>query len=241
MCIIFIAYKVRNDYPLILLANRDEYYSRPAEPAHRWANYPEILAGRDSVSGGTWLGVTDGGRFAAVTNYRDPNEPQKSTSRGNLVADFLKSDISPNDYLEAMSDSAGDFAGFNLIVGEMNERINELYYYSNRRGAVEKLSGGIYGLSNKVLDAPWPKVERGKIALSDNLDHATISNESLFEILLDETLADDDHLPETGIGYEREKLLSAIFIKTPDYGTRCSTVLSFDAAFKFDFDERVFV
>ncbi len=241
MCVIYIAFHVRRDYPLILLANRDEYYSRATESSHRWPDHPEILAGRDIVSRGTWLGVTEGGRFAAITNYRDPNEPKRSTSRGSLVADFLRSKVSAEDFLAITRDKGHEFAGFNLIVGEMNARRSELYYYSNRQGTVEKLTKGIYGLSNRLLDTPWPKVEKGKIALSNNLDHATISNESLFEIVRDETLADDEDLPDTGIGKSREKLLSAIFIKSPDYGTRCSTILRFDEAFNFDFDERVFV
>ncbi|MGD9590668.1 MAG: NRDE family protein [Pyrinomonadaceae bacterium] len=241
MCVIYIAFHVRKDYPLILLANRDEYYSRPTESSHRWPDHPEILAGRDTVSGGTWLGVTEGGRFAAVTNYRDPNEKKRGTSRGSLVADFLRSKVPAEDFLTIAREKAHEFAGFNLIVGEMNARRNELYYFSNRIGTVEKLEKGIYGLSNRLLDTPWPKVDKGKNALSDNLDQVTISVEPLFEMLRDETPADDESLPDTGIGYEREKLLSAIFIKSPDYGTRCSTVLRFDATFNFDFDERVFV
>lgn len=241
MCVIYIAFHVRRDYPLILLANRDEYYSRPTESSHRWPDHPEILAGRDTVSGGTWLGVTEGGRFAAVTNYRDPNEKKRDTSRGSLVADFLRSKVPAEDFLAITRDKAHEFAGFNLIVGEMNVQRNELYYFSNRQGTVEKLAKGIYGLSNKSLDTPWPKVKNGKLALSNNLRRETISNDSLFEILHDETLADDEHLPDTGIGKSRERLLSAIFIKSPDYGTRCSTILRFDAEFKFEFDERVFV
>lgn len=241
MCVIFIAYNVRRDYPLVLLANRDEFYSRLAESARRWGDDPNILAGRDSVSGGTWLGVADSGRFAAVTNYRDPNGPKGKTSRGSLVADFLRSRVSAADYLAVIHKNADEFTGFSLLAGEINAQTNELYYYSNRRSTVEKLMSGIYGLSNKFLDTPWPKIEKGKLAMSKTLDNKTIANDSLFEILLDETLAEDADLPDTGIGYEREKMLSAIFIKTPDYGTRCSTVLKFDAAFNFEFEERVFV
>lgn len=232
---------MRSDCPLILLANRDEFYSRPTEPAHYWLDHPEVLAGRDLVSGGTWLGVTKGGRFACVTNYRDPAEAKRTSSRGDLVAAFLKSNISANEYLRSVSAVRGEFAGFNLLLGEINSESNELYYYSNRQDEITNLAPGTYGLSNHLLDTRWPKIEVGKRELSDCLKREVISNDLFFEILADETLADDNILPDTGVGYDREKSMSAIFIKTLDYGTRCSTVLRFDAALNFDLDERVFV
>ncbi|CAN5486382.1 NRDE family protein [soil metagenome] len=240
MCVIFFAYQKHPEFPLILLANRDEFYNRPTESAKIWKDFPNIFAGRDLVGGGTWLGVNQSGKFAAVTNYRDPNAPKGSHSRGELVADFLKTDESAETYLIEIQKRANEFSGFNLLLGEINARRNELFYYSNRTDKIEKLTSGVYGLSNHLLDTPWRKVEKGKIFLAENTNK-NLSKDSLFQLLGDETLADDADLPDTGIAYEHEKLLSAIFIKTPIYGTRCSTVLTFDKDFKFDFEERIFV
>lgn len=240
MCVIFFAYKIHPNFPLILLANRDEFYDRPTESAKNWADFPNILAGRDLVGNGTWLGINNAGKFAAVTNYRQPNAPKGNISRGNLVADFLKIDESAENYLREIQKQANNFSGFNLIVGEINAQKNELFYYSNRADKIEKLTSGIYGLSNHLLDTSWRKVEKGKQFLAENINK-NLSKDSFFELLRDETLADDADLPNTGIGFEREKLLSAIFIKTPIYGTRCSTVLTFDNDFKLDFEERIYV
>lgn len=239
MCVIYLAYKQDPDHPLILLANRDEFYDRPTAYAVHWQDHPSILAGRDLVAGGTWLGVTKTGRFAAVTNYRDLSVPTGRISRGNLVADFLKSDIPAEIYLAAIQANAREYSGFNLLLGEMNSNTNELFYFSNRGQVIRKLEHGIYGLSNHFLDTPWPKVTKGKVRLGEIIN--TQNTEHLFDLLADESLARDEDLPDTGIGYEREKALSAIFIKTPVYGTRCSTVLTFDREFNFKFEERVFV
>lgn len=241
MCVIFFAYQVHAEFPLILLANRDEFYDRPTEKANYWQDFPDILAGRDLVGGGTWLGVTKKGRFAAVTNYRDPSAPDGNISRGKLVSDFLKSETPAKNYLENIKKNAAGFSGFNLLAGEINSNKSKLFYYSNRGETVKKLETGIYGLSNSLLDTNWRKVEKGKNEFASLIERNEISNESFFDLLSDETLAEDDDLPDTGIGFEREKLLSAIFIKTPVYGTRCSTILKFDKDFKMDFEERVFV
>ena len=241
MCIIFFVYNQHPKFPLILLANRDEFYNRPTKAAHVWEDFPDILAGKDLVGGGTWLGVTKQGRFAAVTNYRDPLAPIGKLSRGNLVADFLKSDEQAEDYLQSVQSKAREYSGFNLLVGEVNARKNEIFYFSNRNEDIKKLGAGLYGLSNHLLDSPWRKVENGKAVLAEIITGEDFKKESFFELLKDESLADDADLPDTGIGYEKEKLLSAIFIKTPVYGTRCSTVLTFDKDFQSDFEERVFV
>lgn len=241
MCVIYLAYKQHPDYPLILLANRDEFYDRPTAQAAYWDDFSEIYAGRDLVAGGTWLGVTKTGRFAAVTNYRDPKAPTGTTSRGNLVADFLRSDIPAADYLSKVQAAAHRYSGFNLIVGELNKLTTEIFYFSNRGAGIKKLEHGIYGLSNHLLDAPWPKVADGKARFIEIITAAELRKESLFELLSDRTLAAHEDLPDTGIGYEREKALSAIFIKTPNYGTRSSTVLTFDREFNFEFEERAFV
>ena len=240
MCVIFFAYQKYPEFPLILLANRDEFYNRPTEAAKDWEDFPQIFGGRDLVGKGTWLGVNKAGKFAAVTNYRDPNAPTGSRSRGNLVADFLKTDESAENYLSEIQKQAREFSGFNLLVGEINAQKSELFYYSNRTDNIEKLASGIYGLSNHLLDTPWRKVAKGKRMLAENIN-GNFSKDSFFQLLGDESLADDADLPDTGIGKSREKLLSAIFIKTPIYGTRCSTVLTFDKDFKLNFEERVFV
>lgn len=240
MCVIFFAYNFHPEFPLILLANRDEFYDRPTASAHYWKDYPEILAGRDLVGGGTWLGVTKHGRFAAVTNYRDPNGVTGKFSRGNLVADFLKSGKPAENYLKDVQNKAQEFSGFNLLVGEINSQKNDFFYFSNRSEKIEKLESGLYGLSNHLIDTPWQKVGKGKNLLAQLLRNKPIKKESFFKLLRDDTLAEDAVLPNTGIGYEKEKALSAIFIKTPVYGTRCSTVLTFDENLHPVFEERVF-
>ena len=240
MCIIYLAFQHHSDHPLILLANRDEYFARPSTAAAYWEDHPDIYGGRDLVGGGTWLGVTRGGRVAAVTNYRDPSAPTGSRSRGDLVVGFLKSTVSPQSYLEKIQVNSGEYSGFNLLVGTVGDT-SELYYYSNRGGEPRPLAPGIYGLSNHLLDTPWPKVAKGKASFTDLLNKGKMTDENLFGVLADETLAADDELPSTGIPYEAEKAISAIFIKTEGYGTRCSSVLKFSSDFEWSFEEKVYV
>ena len=241
MCVIFLAYRQSPAYPLILLANRDEFYERPTAKAAYWKDFPHILGGRDLIGGGTWLGVTKNGRFAAVTNYRDPLQNKGTISRGNLVADFLKTRIQTEKYLKKVKTNAEKYTGFNLLTGEINNQREKLFYYSNRENKIRKLEKGIYGLSNNLLDVSWPKVNRGKEELAEIIEKKEFEKENFFKILNDKNLAEDENLPATGIGYEREKLLSAIFIETPVYGTRCSSVLTFDKDLKIDFEERVYI
>jgi len=240
MCVIFFAYRQHSEYPLILLANRDEFYERPTAPAEFWEDAPNIFAGRDLVHGGTWLGITKSGRFAAVTNYRDPFAPKGRFSRGDLVSDFLKTENSVEDYLKKIQTNAADFSGFNLLVGEFNPQIQTLGYYSNREGKVKILAPGIHGLSNHLLDTPWRKVNKGKAELTKFLQNSELEKERFFKLLNDKTLADDTDLPDTGIGFEREKLLSAIFIETPIYGTRSSSVVLVNKDYEISLDERNF-
>jgi uncharacterized protein with NRDE domain len=235
MCLILIAYQVHPRYPLILAANRDEFYQRPTAGAAFWPDALHILAGRDLVHQGTWLGITRGGRFAALTNYRNPREVKRSApSRGELVSGFLRSDTSSEDYLERLRADAPAYNGYNLLFGEQDG----LYCYSNKSGAAVKLAPGIYGLSNHLLDTPWPKVVRGKESLAGVVRNAEFSREELFAILADRTLAEDESLPDTGVGLVRERMLSAIFITSERYGTRSSTVLLIDANRKVSFAER---
>ncbi len=240
MCVIYLAFQHHPDHPLILLANRDEYFARPSMAAAYWEDHPDIYASRDLVGGGTWLGVTRRGRFAAVTNYRDPSASTGVLSRGDLVAGFLKTDTSPLSYLEQIQERSNKYSGFNLLVGTIGNR-SEIFYYSNRGGQPQQLTSGIYGLSNHLLDTPWPKVVNGKASLATLIKDGDVRDENLFGILADETLAPDDELPATGIPYEAEKAISATFIKTEGYGTRCSTVLKFSRDYEWSFVEKVFV
>ncbi len=237
MCVLFVAYKSHPRHPLIVLANRDEYYDRPTAAARRWDDFPDVTAGRDLVGRGTWLGIADGGRFAAVTNFRDPSRAAGSISRGKLVADFLTGFETPGGYITDLATDALSYSGFNLIVGT----VKDLYYYSNADASPRKLEPGVYGLSNHLLNTPWPKVSRGLEAFSKLIDDDEISMESSFYLLSDETIALDDELPDTGIGIEKERILSPIFIRTPIYGTRSSTVVLADAAGSLSLDERTFV
>ncbi|HEX6126185.1 MAG TPA: NRDE family protein, partial [Pyrinomonadaceae bacterium] len=155
MCVIYLAYDVHPQYPLILLANRDEFYDRPTAPANYWNDHPGIFAGRDLVAGGTWLGITKAGRVAAVTNYREPGAPKGSRSRGDLVAEFLKTRTSVKDYLSGIEERQNEYSGFNLLAGEFNADRCELSYFSNRGNGVQPLEPGIYGLSNRLLGTEW--------------------------------------------------------------------------------------
>jgi uncharacterized protein with NRDE domain len=241
MCVIFIAYRSHAKYPLVALANRDEFYDRPTIAAARWDDEPAIFAGRDLVAGGTWLGVADGGRFAAVTNYRDPKGQTGDRSRGNLVSEFLPSHENAPDYIDTVSANADQYSGFNLIVGNFDERENELWYFSNRGGEPQKLRPGLYGLSNHLLNTSWPKVTRGLQAFSELITSEEIDTDVCFDLLSDETIAIDEDLPDTGVGLERERILSPIFVRTPIYGTRSSSVVTLDNELRWEFREKVFV
>lgn len=241
MCVIFFALNMRPDLPLVLLANRDEFYARPTQAAGYWDDFPHIYGGRDLQLGGTWLAVTASGRFAAVTNYRDPSAPKGTRSRGDLVKDFLIGEMSAESYIDDVDSCAGEFSGFNLLVGEFSQDRQTMRYFSNRGPGPRELSPGIYGLSNHLLDTPWPKVAIGKARFSELVASDLLDRERFFKLLTDPTMAADDELPSTGIPYAAEKALSAIFIKTPDYGTRCSTLLTFDDQLKWDLEERVYI
>ena len=230
MCLIALAWGIRADVPLVVIANRDERYARESEPMHTWPDAPGIVAGRDRERGGTWLGVRPLGmasaRFAAVTNVRDPADLRPSLpgepSRGDLVRDFLEGGGDAIAFAERAVASAG-MRGFNLLL--LDER--GLVWCSNRaRGgaSIVRLARGVHGVSNALLDTPWPKVERAKAMLSAAID-GPIAIEALFDVLRDDAPAPDDALPDTGVGLALERELSPIRIAMPRYGTRCSTVL----------------
>lgn len=223
MCLILIAFDSHPDYRLIVAANRDEFYDRPTATAAIWPDAPEVLGGRDLEAGGTWLGIDRRGRFAAVTNYRQgQREPAAPRSRGLLVSDFLTGRADARAHLERVEREAALYNGFNLIAGDAGE----LRYFSNREGRARTLAPGVYGLSNHLLDTPWPKVTGPKSALTALLRRgASELIPSLFALLADRNQAADHLLPRTGVSQEWERLLSAACIASSDYGTRSSTVL----------------
>ncbi len=241
MCLIVFAYKLHPKYPLILLANRDEFYNRPTKSVHYWEDEPDVYAGKDLVGGGTWLGITRTGRFAAVTNYREVGAERGTFSRGDLVIDFLKNTISTRDYLESVKSDSTKFSGFNLLVGTFSKENSEFGYFSNRGMEIKILDTGIYGLSNHLLDTPWQKVTKAKDDLSEILArNEEIQSERFFTVLQDKTQASEHALPDTGVGLELEKTLSSIFIETPVYGTRCSSVVLYEDIAGLTLAERVY-
>jgi uncharacterized protein with NRDE domain len=238
MCLILLALDVHPEYPLIVAANRDEFYQRPTAPADLWPDAPAVLAGRDLLAGGTWLGVDRQGRFAAVTNFRQGRrEPAAPRSRGQLVSEFLTSLQQPDEYLPRVQREAALYNGFNLLAGDARR----LVYFSNREGRRRVLPPGIYGLSNHLLDTPWPKVASGKDALQALVHRGRPDLvDSLLELLSDPTRPADALLPRTGIGQDWERLLSSAFIATDDYGTRSSTVVLVGREGGVTFAERSF-
>lgn len=232
---ILVAWRSHVDHPLVVAANRDEFYNRPAAPAAFWPDRPQVLAGRDLEGGGTWMGITRQGRFAALTNFRDPARHQpRAPSRGHLVSDFLAGTQSIDRYLDELDAKA--YNGFNLLLGDGAR----LVAFSNVAGERHELAPGIHGLSNALPDTPWPKVGAGKTALEAAL--AALPNEApLLHLLRDDTIHPDSALPATGVPLEWERLLSAAFVRSADYGTRCSTVLTVSGGERATFDEQTWL
>jgi len=222
VCLILFCYLSHPEFRLILAANRDEYHARPSAPPEFWSEQPHLLAGRDLVAGGTWLGITRLGKIAAVTNYRDPASLKNNApSRGRVVQKYLAGDIPPLEYLAEIQEKAEEYNGFNLLIGDRES----FYWYSNRSGSPLKFSSGVFGISNHLLDTNWPKVVRGKEMLAGIVTETAPSPEELFRMLRDETPASDELLPSTGVTLERERMLAPIFIRHPVYGTRSSTII----------------
>lgn len=238
MCLINFHLYNHPNYKLIIAANRDEFYKRPSAPVGFWNDNPDILAGRDLVGMGTWLGITKSGRIAALTNYRDPEEDSSNKqSRGHIVKDFLESELPAEDFFNQLKNKKGAYSGFNFIAGTPEE----FYYYSNIQDNITNVSMGTHGLSNEFLDTPWPKVVKGKQRLAAYVrQNTTIETDPLFDIITDAEEAPDEELPDTGVGLNFERKLSPLFIKTPEYGTRCSTVLLVDRHDQVTFVERRF-
>lgn len=221
MCLISFAYNAHPDYPLLVAANRDEYYRRPTAPAAFWEEAPELLAGRDLQAGGTWMGVTRSGRFAAITNHRNPpNTPAQPRSRGMLTTDFLLGSMSAADYMADLAERGDRYAGFNLLLADSKE----LQYFSNIDATAQRLAPGVYGLSNGSLHSGWPKQELARERLAALLDQS-IDHEALHATVSSRDPVPDEELPDTGIGRDMERLLSPQLILTEEYGTRATTSL----------------
>jgi uncharacterized protein with NRDE domain len=233
MCLILVVWRAHAEYPCLVAANRDEFHARPTAPAAWWSDHPQILAGRDLEAGGTWLGITRAGRFAALTNFREREQWRADApSRGALVTSMLASGASVPEGLAHLRDVGGNYNGFNLIFSDGRR----LGVYESARGLGRELEPGIYGLSNHLLDTPWPKVQKAKsrlqAALSDLTDTAP-----LLALLRDDQPAADEKLPSTGVSLEWERLLSSAFVRSKDYGTRCSTIIRIARRGRAYFDE----
>lgn len=237
MCLIFFSLKQHPTYKLIVAANRDEFYNRKTAAAHFWEDHPAILGGRDLEAGGTWMAMNKSGRISLLTNYRDPqNINPHAPSRGQLVSDYLLTNNDAKTYLESIDKNGKVYNGFNLIVGDSES----LWYYSNYRKGITEIKPGFYGLSNHLLETPWPKVIRGKEKLKPIFAQKQIDPEQVFDILYDGERAADEKLPDTGLTLERERALSSMFIKTENYGSRCTTVVLVDYNNHVLFSERVY-
>lgn len=242
MCLIVFAWQQHPEAPLLLAANRDEFHNRPAAPAAFWEDSPQVLAGRDLQAGGTWLGVSREGRFTAITNIRDPEAGEKGArrSRGELTHNFLAGSQSPQDYLNAIADSVADYLGFNLLVGDRNS-LWYLHGSALEQATPRALAPGIYGLSNAALDVPWPKVQRARDGLNTIVQSPKPpSHTQLRECLSDRTLAEEQALWEQNLSGDMARQLSAQFIVTPHYGTRCCTTLRQGAGGSLEFQEQRF-
>ena len=234
MCLIAFAWDMHPKYKLILAANRDEFYNRPTAKAGFWEDQPNILGGRDLKAGGTWMTITKDGKFAAVTNYRDlSNIREDATSRGEIPTDFVNGEVNPEKYIQTLHEHSEDYNGFNVLVSDLGQ----MGHYSNYERKVNILKPGIYGLSNALLDTPWPKVElarqKFKSAIGNSFDH-----QELLNLMTDTTIAPDIELPDTGISKEMERSLSAMCIRMENYGTCCSTVITVDRDGVVNFTEK---
>jgi len=259
MCLILTSWQSHPQYPLVVLANRDEFYERPTDPMHWWDEHPHILAGRDRAdvngSSGTWMGFTKTGKFAALTNVRAPSEKNpESRTRGEIAAEFLKGRQSPEEFMNDSEKKFQRYNGFNFLSADLSSEKPALHWLSNRvlmgdklrpRKVMnpQRLNPGIYGLSNAMLDTPWPKVQHRVGAFAQMLAMDTgdfKKSEQYIRIMQDMTQAPDDYLPQTGVSYEWEKVLSSTFIKTEYYGTRSITLIRVNHNGQFEVVEKCF-
>ena len=237
MCLIVFSFKHHTKYPVILAGNRDEFYGREAQQAHFWDTEPSLLAGKDLRAGGTWLGVSQNGEFGAITNHRDLNNPVNGErSRGYIIPVFLTNNGLPEEKIKRIESNFSKYSGYNLLAGNTDQ----LFYLTNVKRQTKTVSPGVHGISNAFLDTPWPKVEAAKSAFEDAIKPALIDREAIFKLLQDSDPFPQETLPDTGLSPEMEKAVSPIFIKTDDYGTRCSTLLTIDYNGRVQFTEKTY-
>jgi uncharacterized protein with NRDE domain len=251
MCLAIVALDTHPRYRVVIVANRDEFHARPAAPAHWWTS--GILAGQDLIGGGAWFGVTRSGRWALVTNYREgiPRDPD-APSRGKLVTSALLDPSPPLLCSASIARDGAKYHGFSLLVGDVSpqgkseprpslpDAPSTAAYVSNRASGAIALYEGIHGLSNHLLETPWPKLVQSKARLATALSGQALDTAAAFALLADRQPADDATLPMTGVSRERERMLSSAFIVSPDYGTRCSTVFTLARDGSANFVERSF-
>jgi uncharacterized protein with NRDE domain len=223
MCLIVLAWRPGHAQPLLVAANRDEFYARASQPLAEWPDAPGVFAGRDLQAGGTWLGVGPDGRFAALTNIRAPGQPEGARSRGELPQAFLGGNLTIAEFLQHLTEQSHHYSGFNLLLGDQQQ----LWHFNSRAGRATPLAAGVHGLSNADLNTPWPKLQHAKQGLQNDMPAA--HPEMLLTLLADPTPAEDEDLPQTGIDLTSERLLSSIFIASATYGTRASTALIVNA------------
>lgn len=223
MCLIVLAWRPGHAQPLLVAANRDEFYARPSLPLAEWPELPGVFAGRDAQAGGTWLGVGPNGRFAALTNIRDLSLPLGARSRGELPLAFLSGQLGRAALLRQLSEQRADYSGFNLLLGDTQQ----LWHFNSQTGCATALAEGVHGLSNADLNTPWPKLTKAKQALHKQLETPRI--DGLLDLMADPVQAPDAALPQTGIGLASERLLSSLFIASAAYGTRASSALIVNA------------
>ena len=240
MCLIIFAHKAKCGFPLILAANRDEFFSRPTQQAAFWKlgdNQPSILAGKDLLAGGTWLGLSNSGHFSAVTNISDQSSEQAPRSRGELPLDFLESGASAEDYARSIPGKFQQYAGFNLLLGDENN----MYYLNNRENLVYELKPGIYGLSNGLINSAWPKVNRGRKELFLLMQNSnSLNTDELINMMNHRELPTDENLADTGVYPESGAALSSAFILNTNrgYGTMCTTAIIASQEGEFWFSEQ---
>lgn len=239
MCLILFAYRSHPDYPLVLAANRDEYYRRPTQPLDFWQDKADILAGRDLEGMGTWLGINRNGRWSALTNFRGAAVPLAAPpSRGDLVRDYIAGMAPPADYLEHVRDVGSRYGGFNLVVGDSTD----VFYYTNQAHDIHHFQPGIHGISTCLLGVEWPKITRGKAGMSHRISGGQeITTEPFFQLLQDATIPPEDDIPRTGMDRDWERTLSPLFIESDTYGTRSSSVILIEKTGKVTFAERTHV
>lgn len=237
MCLVVVALNHHPDYRLIVVANRDEFYNRATAPANYWQDHPAVLGGRDLQAGGTWMAMNVNGRISMITNYRDLSRINPAApSRGHLVTDYVLSADRPLTYLEQVASNGDNYNGFNLLVGNPKE----LYYYSNYGSGIAPVPPGLHGLSNHLLGTPWPKVKNALQKVRSILNAKSVDPAKLLEVMYDDAVAQDSDLPDTGVGLELERILSSMFIKSHEYGSRSTTAVLVDRANHVQFIERVY-